>query len=87
MEVNRKRCKVARRDPADSVRWWEIELRSKVSNIFIGNIVVLTDAADTPPAPSVMLTADSMTCSEKPKGFLYSATVLFEPDNGANASC
>lgn len=58
MEANRKRCKVARRDAADGIRRREVELKSNVSNIFIGNAGELTDAADTPPAPRVMLTVD-----------------------------
>jgi hypothetical protein len=33
-----------------------------------------------------MSTADCTTWREKPKGFLYNASVLLEPASGANAS-
>lgn len=87
MEADGKRCKIPRRDASDGIQGWEVKLNSNINHIIIGNANVRTDAADTPPVPRVMLTADRMTCSEKPKGFLYSTTVFFEPDNGAKASC
>lgn len=58
MKANQKRCKISRRYATNGIRRREIELNSNVRNVFVGNADVLTDAADTPPVPRVMLTAD-----------------------------